>query len=216
MTPEMQAQVCRFHIGYSIAEIESVLERNEGMVRLSFPAKLAAALRGGMSIPLEPSLLISSSTFVNALDAVRNRVLLWALDLEEAGILGQGVSFTAVEVERAQSVTNNYTTNIGSMHNSQVQVNSAGEQTLRIGENTDKLTELLGLIKDAARDTDHAQQISIDVDTVLLQLGSPTPKVGIVTDSLKSIRTILEGTVGGALATYTPKLVCLVSSLGLG
>jgi hypothetical protein len=37
------------------------------------------------------------------LDAVRNRILLWALKLEQEGILGEGISFTQKEVEVAAS-----------------------------------------------------------------------------------------------------------------
>lgn len=216
MSPELQKKACAMHIGYSVAEIEKILEKNERMIRLSFSPKAAAALKRAMQVPLEPSVVISPSTFVGALDNVRNRVLMWALELEEAGILGDGLSFSATEVVKAQHVTNNITTNIGSMSNSQLQVQSSGEQALRIEEKREHLSTLLQAIKEASKGTEQSPQVSVDVDTVLVQLESPSPKPGVIGESLRSLRSVLEGAAGGALGNYLPTLVALITSLGLG
>ena len=47
------------------------------------------------------------------MSTVRNKILDWALLLEENGIVGEGMTFTEVEKQTAQStqVINNYTNN---------------------------------------------------------------------------------------------------------
>jgi hypothetical protein len=45
------------------------------------------------------------------------------------------------------------------------------------------------------------QELASDVTTIETQIASPAPKRSIITECLSSIRTILEGAAGSALAT---------------
>ena len=213
MPADMQEIVCKVHLGWSVAEIEAIIARNESMVRMGFNAKMTEALTKMISYNLRPSMVMSASMFVRILDSVRSRVLQWALDLEAAGIVGDGLSFSPGEVKAAQQVTN-ITNHIGSMHNSQIQQLSSGTQSFQMTEQREVLTELLTSIKSAASGHAAAEQVNIDADTVLLQLQSEQPKQGIVEESLRSLRAVLEGAAGGALGNYLPQLVGVMVSLG--
>ncbi|MFC5371411.1 hypothetical protein ACFPIF_02530 [Brevundimonas faecalis] len=50
------------------------------------------------------AVFFNKNVFTDILDQVRTRVLDWALELEKAGIMGEGVSFSPVEKERAANV----------------------------------------------------------------------------------------------------------------
>ncbi len=213
MPPETHERVCSVPLRSSVAEIENLIETSEGTIRLTFNAQLADYLMRNMEVAMQPSLVFSTSVFVGILDSVRNRVLQWALDLESAGVLGDGLSFTPVEVQAAQQVTHN-TITIGTMNNSQLQQLSSGSQSLRIEENREELSSLLAEVKQAAAAYGHAPQVGVDADTVLAQLQSERPNRSIIEASLKSLRSVLEGAAGGALATYVPKLVALMSAIG--
>ncbi|MBA0288579.1 hypothetical protein D7Y39_01820 [Stenotrophomonas maltophilia] len=214
MPPETQEALCKVSLNFSAAEIEAVLNQKDGNVRLTFSAKVTDYLLRSMDVPMQPVLSFSASAFVKVLDCVRNRVLQWALDLESAGVLGDGLSFTPVEVQAAQQVTHN-TITIGTMNNSQLQQLSSGSQSLRIEEHRQQLSSFLADIKEAAAVLGHASQASVDADTVLVQLQSAKPNRSIIEASLKSLRSVLEGAAGGALAEYIPRLVALMAAIGV-
>ncbi|HEL4106455.1 TPA: hypothetical protein UM350_001091 [Stenotrophomonas maltophilia] len=215
MPPEMELEFCRLPMGFSVAEVESLLQQNEGLLRFTFPAPVTAHFLKHMEVKMQPSLAISPSVFHGVLDTVRNRVLQWALDLEGAGVVGDGMSFSPTDVKAAQHVTT-ITNNIGSMHNSQLQQLSSGQQSYQIAESREELSALLKEIRRAAESKGGAGQVLVDVDTVLVQLQSAEPKRGIVEESLRSLRTVLEGAAGGALTAYVPKLIALMAAIGMG
>lgn len=215
MPAEMELEFCRLPMGFSVAEVEALLRKEDEGLRFSFPPVVTAHFLKHMEVQIQPSLFISGSVFHGVLDAIRNRVLQWALDLEMAGVVGDGMSFSPTDVKAAQHVTN-ITNNIGSMHNSQLQQLSAGQQSYQMMERRDELVALLKEIKNVANSQGGPGQVTVDVDTVLVQLQSEAPKRGIVEESLKSLRTVLEGATGGALSSYVPQLVALMGAIGVG
>jgi hypothetical protein len=71
-----------------------------------------------------PTLLVDRSQIIGILDAVRNEILNWSLELESQGILGDGLSFSSEEINKAGTV--NY--NIGSFQGILGDVSSANVQ----------------------------------------------------------------------------------------
>lgn len=65
------------------------------------------------NLPTKFEFFSSKSELYRILSTVRNKILDWALLLEENGIVGDGMTFTEVEKQTAQStqVINNYTNN---------------------------------------------------------------------------------------------------------
>jgi len=79
------------------------------------------------------------------LESVRNRIFEWSLELEARGVLGEGLTFSNEERERATNVTHNYTTNIGSIAGpSQFQQGTTSStQSLKAGIDSQALTALV-------------------------------------------------------------------------
>ncbi|HGY5298485.1 TPA: hypothetical protein ACNU26_003875 [Aeromonas salmonicida] len=90
---------CRFNC--SVTELEE-LATSEFGVRYLFPPELAEALRGSQRLPMTPEVAVDACKVRGQLGAVRDKVLIWALDLAEAGIHGEGMTFTAQERQQAQ------------------------------------------------------------------------------------------------------------------
>ena len=169
-----------------------------------------------MRVPLEPTLLVSDAQIHGILEAVRNEILNWALDLEIKGILGDGMSFSKEEKEVASQVTYQVTNNIGSMKNSQLQQDSAGaSQTQNITQPSVDISafieELKSSLHDLGLNKDDTAELQAEVFTIEHQLASPKPKSIIIGESLKSARSIIEGITGSVLATgLLAQLVSLV------
>lgn len=106
---------------------------------------------------------------------------------------------------------------IGSMHNSQVQQDAQhssqhfdqGIQLLDLEQFLAALSQDISKISDQ----DVAQGLRSDVETIRAQNMSPAPKKAIIKECLGSIKTVLEGAAGNALASYLPKLITLMGAL---
>jgi hypothetical protein len=95
-------------------------------------------LMRGYQFAVESHHHVGASSFVGILDAVRNIILEWSLKLEEQGIIGNGMSFSKGERDKAkesaavlQSIVNNIT--IHSMTNSSIQQGSERARQKRTG-----------------------------------------------------------------------------------
>jgi hypothetical protein len=86
-----------------VSQLEALVTTAEGGkhdVMISISAGLANQLRASLGIPYEIRYSANGSQLVRILDAVRQRVLDWALKLESDGILGEGLSFSQEEKRR--------------------------------------------------------------------------------------------------------------------
>jgi hypothetical protein len=91
-------------IGDSVASIESMLAKKDSALIKQYPAEFVARLsENNDGQIMQAGCLIQRSSFVAILDSVRNLVLDWAINLERAGVTGNGISFTAREQEQAHN-----------------------------------------------------------------------------------------------------------------
>lgn len=213
---EMAEQLSRRKVMQPVSELDALLEnKDEGSLQIPFPQKTVNALMKAMDVPLQPTLHVASTSVVGILNAVRNHVLEWALELEKQGVIGEEMSFSQEEQKAADLVTYQITNNIGAMHNSQLQQDSPGAtQNLNIGLDIQKVLALVAEIraKEAELDlsADEATELSSELTTIEVQSESPKPKATIIKESLKSIRAILEGATGNVAASG---LLALLASI---
>jgi len=152
-----------------------------------------------------PTRHMSRTCIVGIVDAVRNIVLEWTLKLEENGILGAGLTFSAREKETASHA--NYTINYhGSVGQSQVQQGSNHSAQSMSVTQTDlqALGEWLQTLKEQIAElklnsADRAQ-IQADVQAAESQIASPRPNRVVIQACMQSVTNILEGCTGSLLA----------------
>lgn len=192
----------------SISEIHELSRHNEGEIEYAYPDKATQILARGLENQAYPYLACSFASFVAVVDAVRNAVLEWAMRLERDGILGEGLSFSAEEVERATREgyhIENFL-NVGNMHDSQVfQASSGATQEVHITQVAQdqvssfvkEVTDSLGALELAG---DEAKVAESDLATIEHQLASPRPKKGVIRESLSSLRNVFEGATGNMIA----------------
>lgn len=214
---ELGENLSKRKISQAIGELVAIAENDKsGSLQVPFSQRIKNELMKTMHIPLEPTLLVGDAQIHRILEAVRNEILNWALDLEAKGIIGDGMSFSNEEKEVASQVTYQVTNNIGSMQNSQLQQDSAGaSQTQNITHPELDLSafvaELKASMHDLGLNKDDSAELEAEVLTIEYQLGSPKPKSIIINESLKSARSIIEGVAGSVLATgFLGQLALLV------
>lgn len=204
-------------IGQSVGELVDLLKGDSSTLMMKYSPGPQAALMRAIGSNLEPALFIPRQALVKVLDAVRNQVLEWALDLETKGILGSGLSFSGEEKVAAKQTTYSSITHIGTMVNSQLQQHSSGSQTLtndvsgEIGSFVEAATKSLpklGLPQPAR------EELEAELATLRSQLKSPKPKLDIFRSCLASAKTILEGAAGNVAASaLLAQLVPLLPAL---
>lgn len=113
--PASMGKVSHVPIMYPIATISELYKNNSGNLSLSLPPKLAEIINASCEDGLKTELTYQASSVElhRITSAVRNKVLEWALLLEDNGIVGENLSFTKNEMNAAQEskTINNFINN---------------------------------------------------------------------------------------------------------
>ena len=104
---EFENMASTWPIAQSISEIKHLVEASAPFIALPIPADHQQLLRQMFQQNFLFEAHFNHSTLIGILDAVRTKVLDWSLDLEKAGIVGEGLSFSSKEKNMAQSITVN-------------------------------------------------------------------------------------------------------------
>src|SRR5690606_31940161 len=99
--PEMMDTISKRRSSQSISEIENLLDRQDtqSLLHMPFSSTQQRILRELVAFDTEFSLFVSPSALAHIVGSVRNTILNWALQLEDDGILGEGLGFSASERE---------------------------------------------------------------------------------------------------------------------
>ncbi len=207
-----QAEICsKMNFNQPIGEIEHDLRGAEragpGSFQVSYPPAKERALMNAMEFPLQPSLHVNSSQLHKILEAVRKVVLEWSLKLEADGILGDGLTFSREEREKAQMVTYNIKNSIhGNVEQSQIQVESISAvqdmstKSFDISELKEVLRSIRLALDELSLAREDKEELLAEMSTLDSQANSPKPKSPIIRESLSSVRRILEGAAGKLVA----------------
>ncbi|MGR5146783.1 hypothetical protein ACQKP8_09595 [Photobacterium alginatilyticum] len=100
-TDEWDAMVSTCDNGQSISEIEHLV-LNDGVIASEFNVERLLILQELCGQQTDFKIFISRAAMENILSSVRNQILDWALQLEADGVIGDGISFSNEEKEKAQ------------------------------------------------------------------------------------------------------------------
>ena len=114
LSADIADMISKMPLPTSISELQDVYNSSDTTISLSVNGKLTEWLNENMDfMPTKYQFFSSRSELYRIMSTVRNKILDWALLLEENGIVGEGMTFTDVEKKTAQNtqVINNYTNN---------------------------------------------------------------------------------------------------------
>jgi hypothetical protein len=207
-TSELTNIISEKLIELPIIEIETLAHHNGQEMQCLLPTDTEILLMKNMnSQQFKPHLIIGKIKFIGILDAVRNKILDWSLELEQQGILGAGMSFSPEEKKLAHQTSYQITNHIGNMHNSQLQQDSAGAtQSLSVTEtNTTELKNFIEELKKAMDSLQLAQEQSQELNEAIamleIQVNSAKPNNVIIRESGRTVRNVLEGMTGSIIAS---------------
>ena len=159
---------------------------------------------------VEPLLVLPKSSILQIIESVKSTILDWALKLEKDGILGEGMTFSKEEKEKAAQQS--YTTIIHNMYNSQLQQGSINsKQVLSVGVNISEVKELLDLvlshISKMNLSSENNTELHNEVATIEDELQEDEPKPGIIKSGLNTIARIIGTASESAITDQVTNLI---------
>lgn len=219
----------KMKMSQGISNLEATIAGGEGdTLQANVPADLLPYIEGFEGYGCIGAWnVISKSQVSQILDTVRNRLLTFVLELQEQHP-ELAVSAEAISNLPPKEVQTIFMTNIinGGVHGSNVALgkskisHSSASVTLDEREQKIELGELVRRMKNDLPHFDLVPEVyeeaTSDIATIEAQLASPHPKSLVVTESLKSLRSISEGTVASVAANYLPLLMHWINQIQVG
>jgi AbiTii len=191
-------------IGSPIGVIEKDARNTPEHLEFALPATTRSALSSCLNIPTSVRLWLSPNAPLEIVEAVKNLLTDWCLELERSGVTGEGLTFGDADREKAPKATERFVVhNYGSIGN----IVGHSEQSAIVSnaltqEQLDALRNLCiqvsnaeSLLPDAIRD-----DLAKANTDLAAELNEPSPKPGRIAELLASLRTIAEGATGNLAA----------------
>ncbi len=206
----IERMVCEFPIRNSVKEIEHLME-SEGEPSIALSGKQVETLceMAGTPTLLPISVFFPRGRFISILDAVRNKVLDWSLQLQVTGIKGEGMSFLPEEKAKVSGKGDTY--HIGSIGNltgnlgGQVGGDVNATSTQDMEQELEKVATLVAQLRtyqgQMGLDARQQSEVSKHVDALDEELRGGKPEPRIIKGLLKSIKAMTEGAAGNLVAS---------------
>lgn len=218
---DLDKQLAKRPVYQSAGEIEHLVNQDDKVFSMGYPPEVRNVLVETLGGEFVPKLQVYESSFAAILDKIKGVILEWSTELEGEGVIGEDMTFSDEEKERA--VNKEYTINVENMENSQIQQGtdrSTQEMNISEGDLADLeqfVQEFRELIEESDINDDVERELRADLAAIESQVDSPNPKPGIVKESLTSLRSVLEGVGGSLLASgVAEQIPALLISIGTG
>jgi hypothetical protein len=207
-------------IHQSISELAELGERKNDFLRY-FPSGeesfLMEIIYTELNVVARPAVRFSSQQINQVIEMVRTQILSVALDLEQRGVQGKGMTFTPQE----KSIVQEQHYHFGNVSSSQIQINSSGTQQNSTNSNDlDSLNELIDafnkILDLQLLDAEVIGELRAEISTLQAQARSPKPKWSIISATALSLKTIAESAAGNVLSALgQPYVSTLLALAGL-
>jgi hypothetical protein len=199
------ARVCsQAPIGTSVGAIEHELKgRSGGTFQIPPPHEKKIAIMNSLDVPTEVTVKVTYGSVCSVLDSVRNLILNWTLELEKAGILGEGMEFSQRDRREAPHVTHQIIAqNIGQIGDVSGQSSVTNQQSATITLDLNQVRNLAEQARDALPLIPPAtrQDLEPTLDQIDEELAKEAPSESRLRGLLRSARTVCEGAFGNLAA----------------
>lgn len=193
-----------------VGELEGRSSDNYGVaftLKPTFKARIIELLES----PTDVRCLLNRSQVLGIPSQVRNKILDWSLRLEKAGVLGDGLSFSQRERERAHNVSINVHGNVENLSNVIDVGQGANVATQQSSATTIDVKALAALAKelrehlDALVSADQRLQFANQIDLVETEVASAAPNPSKLRHALTAMQRLVRDVSVGAGASLLAK-----------
>ncbi|EPX96165.1 MULTISPECIES: hypothetical protein [Ralstonia] len=201
---EMDEMCAEARICQSLGSIEPLLSDDSDHALLPYPFELERILQKLFQEQTRFAIRLSKGHLAGIFDAVRNLTLNWSIELEQAGVRGENMSFTPNEQKEARPVTQQFfIQNAGVVGNVSDHANVANHQTVHGSLSVERVRDLVEQAKASlpALPQSVAAEASRVLDELTTESRQASPDVGKLRRALSSLKTICEGAAGNIVAS---------------
>ncbi|MER8393726.1 hypothetical protein NKH10_17665 [Mesorhizobium sp. M1340] len=203
----------------SLSSLEDTIARTTtGHVEMPFPTALIQELNKNMDVKFgRMANHLSVSQVQDIVDAVRNLALDWALDLERAGISGEGYTFNESEQNLAKEAAVTYNIgSIGTFAGNMGSGNTAGDINVSITSST-QILEIVRKIRESLPDLAKAgadgPRLSHAIEAIEHEANNNKPDGSRIKALLSDAREALVGAAGNLTAEGAMSLIAAALKL---
>ncbi|MGU5576265.1 AbiTii domain-containing protein [Aeromonas caviae] len=196
--PEFAEAVSTCSVGQPISGLEDVAIPGKN-VSMVLPPEMMAMLMQDLNISMEPVRVVGGNQIRALVDAVRDQLLTWVLDLVEAGIEGdempsspQPLAPVTIRIE-------------GGFNGGQLMVSSPGGQQQQTITGGQKATDQPGVAQEKPLQLANGNVLQSELDTIKAQTAAPKWKWPVIAAVASTVAAILEGAGGGVLSELVLK-----------
>lgn len=201
---ELQSGFSEAKVGQPLGSMESLLAGESDHAFLPYSFEMQRNLQHFFKRNIKFAIRLSNPHIMGIFDAVRNATLNWSLQLEQAGVLGENMSFTLTEKREAQSVTQQFfVQNAGVIGNVSDNATVTNNQQVSGALSVSGVRDLVDQARAAlsALPPETARQVSPLLAEIDTEASKPQPNHGKLKAALASVRTICEGASGSLVAS---------------
>jgi hypothetical protein len=203
--PDVAEIFRRTPLGDALGPIEKgIREEHDGDYVYDAPHLVRATLMDLLPVKTDVQFFIPDSELWAVVDAVRNLVLNWSLQLEKAGIVGENMAFTATEKKEAPTVSHQFfIQNVGILGNVTDQATVKNKQTANLSLDASKVADLIGQARQALSllPPQARAELAPILDLAEAETKKPSPDTSRLRQLLGSAKTVCEGAVGNLAAS---------------
>ena len=202
----------------SVADLEALYNESKRDLMIFLSGEEHRIFFSLMNFQTQLAIFFGRTNLLSILNSVRDTILEWALDLEKQGILGDDMSFTNEDRQKANNMNINYFENVENIQVQQGTVNSTQSIVVN-NESTQNIRDVLERLKDNLGEIEGLEDrekeiLNDDITKAERELDREDCKPSIVASCLESIKTVLLGAAGNVAANgYIQELQPLISSL---
>jgi opacity protein-like surface antigen len=191
-------------IGQPLGSMESIINGDSDHAFLNFTYERQQILQQLFQEDAKFAIRVTKGQLEGVFDSVRNLTLDWTLKLEQAGVLGENMTFTLTEKQEAKPVTQQFfIQNAGVVGNVADNATVTNNQTVHGSLSVDRVRDLVQQAKSMlpALPRETAAQASTLLDELDSESRKSSPNEGKLRGALTSLRTVCEGAMGNLVAS---------------
>lgn len=186
-----------------VASLEELVSGNSGSLITNFPPSILEFLSKNTGIPIgQAGAQVGTARVAGILDTVRTAVLDWAIEMEKAGVTGEGFSFSHAEQEKAQSASAIF--NIGSIGTlaGNLGVGNVSGDITNAPLNIEQVQNLISQVKSHAEGLTNEGVNSADLSNAIsaLEKAVEAKKPDLIRSGLNELQKVIAKAAGGLLA----------------
>lgn len=191
----------------AIGELDDLIKTDSSTFMIDYNASAKKSIMEAIDFETDIKFMAGRSAITGILEGVRNLILDWALKLEKAGVIGEGISFSKKDVEKAQAVNTTYSIGhienfAGAIGNISDQANVSIQQAN--GFSSEKVINLIDQIKkflpEVELKSEESESVKFLTNELKEEISKSKPEQSKITTTLLSLKTIFEGAVSNIIA----------------